>query len=34
MSLPLWPGMTEDDVLDVVAAIRRVVAAGRARARA
>ncbi len=26
MSLPLWPGMTEDDVLDVVAAIRRVLA--------
>ena len=26
MSLPLWPGMTEDDVLDVVAALRRVLA--------
>ena len=25
MSLPLWPGMTEDDVLDVVAAIKRVL---------
>jgi dTDP-4-amino-4,6-dideoxygalactose transaminase len=25
MSLPLWPGMTEDDVLDVVAALRRVL---------
>ena len=33
MSLPLWPGMTEDDVLDVVAAVKRVVAAGRARSR-
>ncbi|MBK8596901.1 MAG: DegT/DnrJ/EryC1/StrS family aminotransferase [Holophagales bacterium] len=26
MSLPLWPGMTEDDVLDVVAALERVLA--------
>ena len=26
MSLPLWPGMTEDDVLDVVAALKRVLA--------
>ncbi|HYN41023.1 MAG TPA: hypothetical protein VE129_04535, partial [Thermoanaerobaculia bacterium] len=26
MSLPLWPGMTEVDVLDVVAAIKRVLA--------
>lgn len=34
MSLPLWPGMTEDDVLDVAAAVKRVVAKGRARARA
>jgi dTDP-4-amino-4,6-dideoxygalactose transaminase len=25
MSLPLWPGMTEDDVLDVVAALERVL---------
>ena len=33
MSLPLWPGMTEDDVDDVVSALRRVVAASRARAR-
>ena len=34
MSLPLWPGMSEDDVLDVAAAVKRVVARGRARARA
>ena len=34
MSLPLWPGMTEDDVLDVVSAVKRVVAGGRSRARA
>jgi dTDP-4-amino-4,6-dideoxygalactose transaminase len=34
MSLPLWPGMSEDDVLDAVAAVKRVVAAGRARSRA
>ena len=26
MSLPLWPGMTEDDVLDVVAALKRILA--------
>jgi dTDP-4-amino-4,6-dideoxygalactose transaminase len=34
LSLPLWPGMNEDDVLDAVAAVRRVVAAGRRRSRA
>lgn len=33
MSLPLFPAMTEEDVLDVVSALRRVVAAGRRRAR-
>ncbi len=26
LSLPLWPGMTEGDVLDVVAAVKRVLA--------
>jgi dTDP-4-amino-4,6-dideoxygalactose transaminase len=34
LSLPLWPGMNEEDVLDAVAAVRRVVAAGRRRSRA
>lgn len=33
MSLPLWPGMSEDDVLDVVAAVKRVVARSLARTR-
>lgn len=33
MSLPLWPGMSEDDILDVVAAVKRVVARGRSRSR-
>ena len=33
LSLPLWPGMTEDDVLDVVAAVKRVIAAGKAKSR-
>jgi len=34
LSLPLWPGMSEDDVLDVVSALKRTVARGRARSRA
>ena len=33
MSLPLFPAMTKEDVLDVVSALRRIVAAGRRRAR-
>ena len=33
VSLPLWPGMTSEDVLDVVSALRRVVARKRSRAR-
>lgn len=34
LSLPLWPGLTEEDQDGVVAALRQVIARGRARTRA